>query len=130
MVNVSFRRALTVTFGLSILGLICGALLGGVAVLVDLGRHLRQADVGGSWGAFSVGAMFGAFVGAILGPLVAWVFLRRVPLCRAIAETALGTLAGILGGALLATHPILLLGLFGFLLAALRLWFTARMRAR
>ena len=50
--------------------------------------------------------------------------MRRASLGRAIAETALGVLAGIFVGAVWPTRPIYLLGLVGFLLAVLRLWFA------
>ena len=124
--KASLGRILAVTFGLSVLGVVCGALLGGIATLLDLGRHIPDANVGGVPGAFSLGASFGAIAGAILAPVVGWLFLRRASLGRAIAETALGTLAGMLVGAVWPSRPIYLLGLVGFLLAALRLWFATR----
>lgn len=129
--KVSPGRVLAVTLGLSALGVVCGGLLGGVAVLLDLRGHIPDSDVGGIPGAFSLGAMAGATVGAVLAPVVGWVFLRRVSLGRAIAETALGVLAGILVGAfLLPGRPIYELGLVGFLLAAAGLWFRTRRAAR
>jgi hypothetical protein len=124
--KTSLGRILAVTFGLSALGIVWGALLGGIGMLLDLGRHIPDADVVGVPGAFCLGASFGAIAGAILAPVVGWLFLRRASLGRAIAETALGVLAGILVGALWPSRPIYLLGLVGFLLAALRLWFATR----
>jgi hypothetical protein len=124
--KASIGRALAVTLGLSVLGVVSGGLLGGIAMLVDLGRYIRDADVGGIPGAFALGAMFGASLGAVLAPVVGWTFLRRVSLGRAIAETALGTLAGILAAVLWPSRPIYLSGLIGFLLAAIRLWFATR----
>jgi hypothetical protein len=106
--------------------MVCGAFLGGIAMLVDLGRHIRDAEVGGVPGAFGLGAMFGATLGAVLAPAVGWIFLRRASLGRAIAETALGALAGILAAAVSPSRPIYSLGLVGFLLAATRLWFATR----
>jgi len=50
-------------------------------------------------GVFAVGATFGAVCGLLLGPAIAFGFLRGVPLGRLFAETAAG--AG-LGGAIAA----------------------------
>jgi len=126
-VKASVRRIVAVTIGLSALGLVCGGMLGGIAMLLDLRGQIRDADVGGVSGAFSLGAGFGAMVGAFLVPIVGWVFLRRASLGRAIVETALGVLAGILVGAFVwPSRPIYLLGLMGFVLAAIRLWFGTR----
>jgi len=126
-VKVSVGRIIAVTIGLSALGIICGGVLGAIAVLLDLPGHIRDADIGGIPGAFSLGAGFGAIVGAFLAPVVGWVFLRRAPLGRAIAETALGVLGGLVVGAFVwPRRPIYLLGLIGFVLAAIRLWFGTR----
>lgn len=123
----SIGRIVAVTVGLSALGIICGGVLGGIAMLLDLRGFIRDADVGGVPGAFSLGAGFGAMAGAVLVPVVGWVFLRRASLGRAIAETALGMLGGMLLGAFVwPGRPIYLLGLVGFLLAAIRLWFGTR----
>jgi len=128
--RTSIGRAIAVTVGLSALGAMCGALLGGIAILVDLGRDIRFAEVGGVPGAFGLGAALGATFGAVITPVVGWIFLRRVSLGRAIAETTLGTLAGILAASLWPSRPIYLLGFVGFFLAALRLWFTTRRLAK
>ena len=125
--KVSIGRVLAVTAGLSALGVVCGGVLGGIAVLLDLRGHIPDSDVGGVPGAFSLGGAFGALVGAFLAPVVGWVFLRRASLGRAIAETTLGILAGLVVGAFLwPGRPIYLFGLLGFLLAAVRLWFATR----
>lgn len=64
--RVSPGRVLAVTVGLSVLGVLCGGILGGIAMLLDLRGHIRDAEVGGVLGAFSLGAGFGAIVGAVL----------------------------------------------------------------
>ena len=126
MMRVSLRRALLVTIGLSLIGVIAGVFLGGTAVLIDVGPHLREAEMGGVPGAFGLGAMLGASYGGIVAPIVGWIFLRRASLGRAIAETAFGTLAGMLTALALPSRPVYLLAFIGFLAAAVRLRFATR----
>jgi hypothetical protein len=124
--RVSIGRALLVTVGLSAIGVIAGIVLGGIAVLIDFGPHIREAEMGGIPGAFGFGATLGASYGAVVAPIIGWIFLRRASLGRAIAETALGTLAGMLTAAALPSRPIYLLAFIGFLAAAIRLWVATR----
>lgn len=65
--------------------------------------------------------VLGGGLGAVLGPLAAWVLMRHVPLWLAVGGTTLGTLAS--GGLtlLLTGNPInaMVFGIFGFGLSAL-----------
>ena len=124
--SVSVGRAVLVTIGLSAIGVIAGVFLGGIAVLIDLGPHIREAEMGGIPGAFGLGAMLGASYGAVVAPIVGWIFLRRASLGRAIAETTLGTLGGMLTALVLPSRPIYLIAFIGFLAAAIRLWVATR----
>jgi hypothetical protein len=73
------------------------------------------------------GGEAGAVMGTVLAPVAAWSLMRSVPLWRAIAEPALGTVLGALAGALLGPlwRPGLawsIVGvLIGFLVAAVHL---------
>lgn len=117
---ISPARVLVVSLGLSLLGAFCGALFGALAILVELAR-----GASGDWVVSGIfGAGFGAALGALLVPLVAWVFLRRVALSRAIGETAAGVVAGVILGALVSPRFCVLLALLGFVAAGARLWFT------
>jgi MFS family permease len=126
------RRILAVTAGLAAAGAVVGGMLGGV-----LASLLELIDRFASWNptVFLVGAEFGAIVGFVLAPIAAWTLMRRVPLWRAITETAIGTTVGAGIGLLLqpgfriiALSP-LLLGVVGFAAAALRLRLFYRERA-
>ena len=77
-------------------------------------------------------------LGLVLAPLAAWTLMRHVPLWRALGETALGTALGGIAGYLVPADawpfpfpfgPPLLLALVGFILAALRLRLTHRVKA-
>ncbi|HEU0015706.1 MAG TPA: hypothetical protein VFQ45_18660 [Longimicrobium sp.] len=113
-------RILLVTLGLSVAGAIVGTAVGW-AVLV-------------SWGLFDgVIAVTDPFVvefafivagrmGAVLGPVAAWLLMRHVPIGRAIGGTALGTFAGGIAGIALVIDPVLS-GMAGF--AAAAVWLRA-----
>ncbi|HZK77663.1 MAG TPA: hypothetical protein VFC35_02060, partial [Gemmatimonadaceae bacterium] len=116
--------------GLGIAGALIGAVVG---VFAMAGLGLVRKGPGGVLDAsvlFPAAAIFGSVAGAILGPLTAWLLLRRVPLWRAIAHTTAGTSIGILAG--YALGPVLRLGILwpivigivGFLIAAVRLRFA------
>jgi hypothetical protein len=67
--------------------------------------------------------MVGAALGAVLGPLSAWLLMRHVPIGLALAGTALGTLAGaVIGIFVNGLGGALMFGLGGFAVAALALW--------
>jgi hypothetical protein len=88
-------RILVITAGLAAAGFVAGGLVG----VVMMAGWLMMI------GAFSpemllLGGVFGAVVGAVFGPVAAWLLMRRVPLWLALAGTAGGTLAGAAFGAL------------------------------
>lgn len=117
---------------------VTGAIVGaGCGVLAFVGASALL----GQWDAFVepmvwvVGGAAGAAVGMIAAPLLSWVLLRRVPLGRAIVQTALGTIAGGMIGMLLASGSAAVAagfftpfigGLAGFGVAAARLALRAR----
>ncbi len=121
-------RIVLVTAGLSVSGGVVGALCATAAVTAI------AAIEGGSSGLVSrvfanilgVSAGFGAVAGMVGAPLIGWGLLRRVPLGRAMAFTAGGTVAGALAGELMhplkyaSDIPAVLIGAFvGFLLGAI-----------
>jgi hypothetical protein len=85
-------RIAAVSAGLAAAGAVVGALVGVLMMTLwlapgDLPYLWRD------WDFFLAGALFGAMVGAVLGPVAAWLLMRHVPLWRAVGGTALGTLA-------------------------------------
>ena len=98
-----------------------GAVVGAVAALGVLGTAdrfggalpLRDAAT-----LTGIGAVAGAAIGALLGPLAGFGLLRRVPLGQAMRATGLGALAG-LGLGLVAGFNAVLLSVAGFALGAL-----------
>ena len=123
-------RIALVTIGLIGAGIVFGALAGGTAfALVTLladGRISREL--------FEVGAIFGAPLGGITAPLLAWVLLRRVALGRMFLVCSGGTVVGgVVGwfatsaGGDIILNPIG--GAFiGSVVAAIALWHRARVR--
>jgi ABC-type enterobactin transport system permease subunit len=124
-----------ITLGLSALGAIVGGVLGAVLVALLAVRlsAVREIHLIGLWFA----AMFGAAMGAVLAPIAAWTLMRHVPIWRAISDTALGTFIGAGIGLLLQPkYPDVawlspaILGLVGFVVAAVRLRLVKRAPAR
>jgi hypothetical protein len=82
-----------------------------------------------------IGAWFGGVLGAVLAPIAAWTLMRHVPIWRAIADTSVATLIGAATGLIFeprydtAWLSAPLLGIAGFVLAAIRLRFLKRARA-
>jgi len=123
-------RIIQVTAALSGIGAVVGGALGGALLASPLGvpgAHLRLSRE-----LIFIGAMFGGVMGAILAPIAAWTFMRRVPIWRAITDTAIGTVMGAVVGLVLQPRfdtawlspPFL--GICGFALAAIRLRFANR----
>jgi len=84
-----------------VLGVTAACTVAGAVASVPVTAGFVLAGNGGLdyLGVFAVGATFGAVCGLLLGPAIAFGFLRGVPLGRLFAETAAG--AG-LGGAIAA----------------------------
>lgn len=136
--SVSASRVAGVTLVLLGIGAVCGAVIGGLALVVEihpllppvaatlrLGARLRL-ETAALFGLFGAGAVLGAPIGAALGPMVGWLFLRRVPLAQAIGITAFGALIGIAVSAMVLPDFSVFFALAGFLAAAIRLWIVAR----
>ena len=119
-------RIAEVTVALAAVGAGVGSVLGTFLVAMLAAREGGFGLIGPIQ-VLLVGASFGASVGAVLAPLAAWTLMRRVPIWRAVAETAVGTVVGTGIGLLIgpnADSPFslpLVLGLAGFALASLRL---------
>jgi hypothetical protein len=133
MAGRSVARIIQVPIGLSIAGGVVGGVLGAMllAVMLVVGGGVR--DIGN---VVPIGSIFGAAMGAVLAPIAAWTLMRNVPIWRAIAETAVGTMVG--AGIGMSFQPMYhsawlspaILGVAGFALAALRLRLKSRGRAR
>jgi hypothetical protein len=117
------RRILIITAALAGLGAVVGSILGSLLVTALMAIAAR------AWNAtiLLAGAEFGAAVGFVLAPVAAWTLMRRVPIWRAIVDTAVGTTVGAGLGLLLQPRftavglsPVVL-GVIGFSAAALRL---------
>lgn len=92
-------RIAAVTAGLAAAGAVVGAAVGMLAFTVwmlpldDWPWPYRELVA-----ALPYVGVYGAAMGAVLGPVAAWLLMRRVPLWKAVGGTALGTLAGSLLG--------------------------------
>jgi hypothetical protein len=118
-------RVLKLTAALAAFGAVVGALVGLVAIgfVYLLGERTGMILVGP---VFLAAAFIGAKTGFVLGPIAAWTLMRRVPIWKAIAGTALGAVIGFIVGYWLAwsnRQPLWAMGgtLCGFLVAALLL---------
>ena len=133
--NPRLRRIIAVTAGLSLVGFVLGAMLGG---LIFGAASIIAAGIRSTFAVPVIRAAIGCGVlGLVLAPLAAWTLMRHVPLWRALSETALGTALGGIIGYLVPPGswpfpfpfvPPLLLALAGFVIAALRLRLTHRVK--
>ena len=125
-------RAAAITATLSLIGAVIGAAVGGV--LLSAWSFTVDFSHGGRAGTVAVGTLFSTLLGAILAPTTAWLFLRRVQLGRAIAQTTIGTALGAALGILIERFVLdrITLGMaiigavIGFFAAAVRLRLTTR----
>ena len=103
-------RILLVTAGLSVAGALLGALAATVALVTIVQTTALAAHAGGTITSdmLVVAAGDGAVFGLFLGPLIAWLALRRVPLGQALVASTAGTTVGaIVGSPLPFVGPIL-----------------------
>ena len=120
----SFRRVAQVTAGLSLVGAVVGGILGGILIVL---LAARAGDGRGLGELLATGALFGSAMGIVLAPLAAWTLMTRVPIWRAVVETAAGTFLGAAAGLVFQPmHDVawlspVWLGIAGFFLAAVRL---------
>jgi predicted acyltransferase len=131
------RRVLIVLAGLVVVGAIAGGLCALLAINLSL---LLEGPYDGPIRLDAVSLKFGAFVmgaalGAVLTPLASFLFLRKVPLGRAIAACAFGTMLGAVAGDRIwgfnpydaDLTPGVVQGAFlGFLVTNLALWLLYR----
>jgi hypothetical protein len=132
-------RAVSITLAIALVGAIIGGAMGGLLFAVWRSLHwLSIWDGESAVRVIGAGAAAGAALGAVLAPLTSWVFLRRVPLGKALVHSTVGTTIGAAIGlaadSLGPTHrfivPASLIGaIVGFLAAATRLRFAPRTRA-
>lgn len=128
------RRIAAVTAGLMVAGGVFGT-IAGMVVLIASGMfdggpfHFTLTDLGLL---LQISIIFGGVLGAVLGPIAAWLLMRHVPLGLAVGGTTLGTLAGG-GAALVATgNPVIamLYGMAGFGISAIALRLRVSRRER
>jgi hypothetical protein len=130
-------RLATVLGSIALVGAAIGGAVGAILFAAWEGVYIFVFDgPGAARGMLAVeGAKSGALLGAVLAPITAWFFLRRVPLGKALLHTTLGTAGGAAIGlvidrlTLARDWPLpasLLLALAGFLGAAIRLRITTR----
>jgi len=128
-----------VTAGLSVTGGVVGAVCGVTAVAIiavaDAGLGALTSDLGLQLVSLAAGA--GAAAGMVGAPAIGWGALRRVPIGKSILVTALGTIAGAIGGQFLQRItdnvffvPGIIAGAVGgFLAAGVGLRIASRQRA-
>lgn len=128
------RRIAAVTAGLMVAGGVFGTLAGMIVLIawtLVLGEPLMDvvADLGS---VLRLAMLFGGVLGAVLGPLAAWLLMRHVPLGLAVGGTTLGTLAGGVGALVATGNPFLamLYGMAGFGISALGLRLRVPRRER
>jgi hypothetical protein len=98
--NEQVARVVLVTAGLSMTGGVVGALCAVVAVglIASAGVGVGQVASRAGLTLLSLAGGAGALAGMLGAPLLGWGLLRRVPIGRAIAVTALGTVVGAVAG--------------------------------
>jgi hypothetical protein len=132
--GMRIKRIAALTAGLMLAGGVFGTIAGTI-VLISWG--LIHADpsiftLDGLRFVLLFATICGGVLGAVLGPVAAWLLMRHVPLGLAVGGTTLGTLAG--GGlALVATgDPVIamLYGMAGFGITAIGLRLRVPRRER
>lgn len=113
-------RIVVITLALAAAGFVAGGAVGMVMMAcwmaADRVFELRMLLAGG---------MFGGAMGAVLGPVAAWLLMRHTPLWLAIGGTAAGTVTGaVLGLALGGFQPSFYGALLGF--GASAVWLRVR----
>lgn len=102
---------MAVTAGLMIAGAALGALCGVVTLAPVIVLAAINARAWKDWsGILLLIATAGAFngvTGTVLGPILAWTFLRRVPLGRVFRTAVVGTLVGSLAGFAVMVNPLI-----------------------
>lgn len=113
-------RIAAITLGLMVMGFVAG---GAAAMVMMAAWRPYRDDV------LDAG-LFGGVAGMVLGPLLAWMLMRHVPIWLAVAGTMLGTVAGwMLGLFLWDWGNAYGMAFVGFVTAALVLRFRTPRRA-
>lgn len=117
----SVGRVVVMSLGLLLTGMVVGA---GIALALASSVVLVTDGARGfdAWEPFVLVAGAGALVGGVLGPLLAWTMLRRVPLGRAVLHCAVGGACGSALAMLGGEMTVLVLAITGPLGA----WIAAR----
>jgi hypothetical protein len=137
--SISPSRVLAVTGGLLLAGGVVGGLVGGglLGIFASIGKV--AGETGPPLRLFGIAAGVGAIIGALTGPPLAWLLLRRVPIGKALMHTAVGSvIGGLLGGVITFTgiagrnaFAWFFAAVFaGYVGAALRLWLISRRAPR
>jgi len=130
--TTSPARVVAVTAGLSVFGSIVGAAAGATALFFAV--LLKGQLIDDAFFVLGLPAIIGAGLGAVLTPIAGWMLLRRVPLGRAFAGLAAGTIGGgVLGWLFLARHMDPIVGsvgpaVVGFLVAAIAMRYSKSAR--
>jgi hypothetical protein len=123
-------RVLAVTAALAIVGVIAGAVGGGIGIGVLMAIFgVPRGGAATGWDLLTIAALIGAVCGIVAAPLLSWTALRRVPIWRCASETAFAAgLAAPPALALFGGRPVLALAgtAAAALLAAARLRWTFR----
>lgn len=101
------RRTASVTFGLALAGALAGALACWLALAAFDLPPVRSGYAWHLWRdpqVLAVALPVGAALGALVGPAVAWGWLRRVPIGAAVGSVTLGAWAGALLGLFALPH--------------------------
>lgn len=118
-------RIAAVTAGLMGAGAVFGAVAGMATLAAWVAVHAGLGSLFSDLGfVVEYGGFFGGLIGAVLGPVAAWLLMRHVPLGLAVGGTTLGTIAGMAVGLPFPHLAVCLIGgCAGFALSALYLRF-------
>lgn len=117
-------RIAAVTAGLVVAGAVFGTIAGAVMLTAWLAvTGMFTAPLDDAAFVLQASLAFGGTLGAVLGPLAAWLLMRHVPLGLAVGGTTLGTVVGGLIGFLATGLPAgsMLYGMAGFGISAVAL---------
>lgn len=93
---------MVITVGLGAAGFVAGGAVGMVMMAFMIMSYGGLAELVRDPGILLFAGTFGGTVGAVLGPVAAWLLMRRVPLWLAVGGTAAGTITGAVLGLVMA----------------------------